>query len=1044
MAELWRIEMLGGLRAIHADRVITRFRSRQTGALLAYLAFYLHRAHPREVLMEIIWPGEALDSARDRLRVALSSLRRQLEPPGVPAGAVIVADWRSVQLNPAAVSTDVAAFEAAAAAARRAGGAGERVQRLAEALDLYRGELLSGYYDAWILPEQQRLADLSFHAARELIHHQEQSGDLSGALDLAGRAVAADPLREEAHQELIRLYLRSAQPVRARQQFQELERLLREELGEAPALATRQLFHVTEPQQMLCPGEAPAPTGGGEEEQPPVPLRSPVAERPEREFPLLGAAACSTSSLPLQLTHFFGREAELASLQQWLLIDRARLITLTGAGGSGKTRLAVETAGRLLEARPGVVWWVSLVDLTDPGLIADAVRDAMRLPRSPQVPALEQVVEALIERRQPALLVLDNFEHLVEGGALVLRELLERAPPLQCLVTSRQLLNLNGEREFLVAPLSVPVGLESPVELTQFASVRLFVDRAQAVRPDFQVTDYNAPAVTELCQRLEGIPLAIELAAARIQMLTPVQMLPLLARRFELLVSRQRDRPARHRTLHTTIEWSYRLLSPELQRLFARLSVFRGGWTLEAAAAVCGEEGSRHSAFGVRCSASGDRTDPAPTPNTQHRTPILEALTQLQQSSLVVAEESDGEMRYRMPETLREYAEQQLDPEERAAVSQRHASYFLAVVEAAWPGMGSVDQGIWLDRLEREHDNLRAALDWCTASGEVETGLQMASRLSGFWMGRGYEGEGLARLTGLLALPGGGGTAARALALTRAGAMAQEQGDLARARALQEESLALARKLDDPQHEARALNNLGCALAALGEKEAARGIWQQYLALVRQVGDRGGVAVALSNLATAALDEDLAAAQALAEECAGISREIGNDYVLSDALTVLGDAARRRGASERARSHYGESLAIGRRHGNKHIVHRALDHLARLAREQGDVTDAKAAYRESLAICRELGRPKFVAGSLKGLGSLATGEGRARHAVWLFAAARSLYADPEDRDAAAAETLLAPLRTELGEAGFAAAWEEGRRTPLDEIVAAALSDGPVE
>jgi DNA-binding SARP family transcriptional activator len=256
MAELWRIEMLGGLRAVHAERVVSRFRSRQTGALLAYLTFYLHRAHPRELLMEIIWPGEELDSARDRRRVALSSLRRQLEPPGysrsgwMPSGAVILADWRCVQLNPAAVSTDVAAFEAAAAAARRAGGAGERVQRLAEALDQYRGELLPGYYEDWIVPEQQRLAGLHFQVARELIHHREEAGDLSGALDTAGRAAAADPLRQEAHQELIRLLTTAGQPAAALSQFRRFEQLMAAELGERPSETTRQLAGAIERQEI--------------------------------------------------------------------------------------------------------------------------------------------------------------------------------------------------------------------------------------------------------------------------------------------------------------------------------------------------------------------------------------------------------------------------------------------------------------------------------------------------------------------------------------------------------------------------------------------------------------------------------------------------------------------------------------------------------------------------------------------------------------------------------------------------------------------------
>jgi predicted ATPase len=360
------------------------------------------------------------------------------------------------------------------------------------------------------------------------------------------------------------------------------------------------------------------------------------------EFPPLNATPAFTSNLPLQFTRFFGRREEIERLTKMLSsgegqrvgdersrpdaslnLHPSRLVTLTGPGGSGKTRLALEVAERCVAARRGAVWFVPLADLSDPRLIIDAIRDALHLTPSPEAAPLEQVVAAL--SHQPTLLVLDNFEHLVAAGAPLIRTLRERVPTLQCLVTSRQRLEVEGEREFPVLPLPTPEEWNNPEQLSLYESVQLFVDRAQAVQPDFQVTNANAAAVAELCHRLEGIPLALELAAARIRLLTPAQMLAHLEHRLDFQTSSRRDATARHRTLRAAVDWSYELLSSELQQFFAWLSVFRGGWTLQAAAAVCEESAA------------------------------LDYLSQLQACSLIVAEEISGESRFRMLETLREY-----------------------------------------------------------------------------------------------------------------------------------------------------------------------------------------------------------------------------------------------------------------------------------------------------------------------------------------------------------------------------------------------------
>jgi DNA-binding SARP family transcriptional activator len=555
----WQIELLGWLRVVQTDRVITRFRTRKAEALLAYLAYHPHRSHPREQLIELLQPEGRPRAGLQRLSVELAGLRRQLEPPGVPPGAVLLTTRSAIQLNPAACVTDVARFEAALEAVNHAETPAERVKQLAAAARLYRGELLPGHFDAWILPERQRLAEAHLQALHELVGLLEEQGDLPGALQWARRAVTADPLEEESHQRLIRLLLESGQIEAAREQFEQAEHQLLQELGEGLAPEVRALIREAAPAKDR-PSTARA-GAGGKRRRPASPGREPgtrAAGGPAPPVTSLGIDAGSeggrpleptatpSDNLPLRFTRFFGREQEIERLCELLRGDvgyrvsgspaarvpgsepslsdsryptpHTRLITLTGPGGSGKTRLSLQVAQELRGRFSGGAWFVSLRELTDPALIADQILLALRLPRVPQREALEQAAAFL--SRAPSLLLLDNYEHLVEAGAQVVQQLLERVEHLTVLVTSRRRLGLEGEREFPVGPLPVPElgagGHASGYEaLCAIPSVALFVDRAQAVRPDFQVTARNALAVAGLCRQLEGLPLAIELAAAR-------------------------------------------------------------------------------------------------------------------------------------------------------------------------------------------------------------------------------------------------------------------------------------------------------------------------------------------------------------------------------------------------------------------------------------------------------------------------------------------------------------------------------------------------
>jgi predicted ATPase/DNA-binding SARP family transcriptional activator len=1110
----WRIALLGELRAEGDNRIVTRFRRQKTGVLLAYMAYYLQRSHLRDMLIDLLWPEGNIQAGRNNLSVAVSGLRHQLEPPGVPTGAVLVADRTSVRLNPASITTDVAEFEVALQSADRAGNRAERIQSLTRAVDLYRGELLVGYYESWILGEREHLAELYFQALAQLTGLLEQAGEVKRALEYARRGVNVDPLREEAHRELMRLLAAAGRPKSAMRHYRELERLLKQELDATPTGATRTLARelavLAEEQVERSVDTAPAtlPTGtvtflltdievstalwertkdafavaltshhallrrlfrqhGGYEVKelgdgflaafagasdalacaiasqralvshpwPPIvkSLRVRMAlhtgdvqaedgdyhslvlnlasrillaghggqilcsegtaallrrsleagvqltdlgvyrlkdvtaterlfqvdypEMAQRVFPPLRADAGYAGHLPRVLTRFFGREAEIARVRELLLSEAVdaegnllgpgsgRLVTLTGPAGTGKTRLALAVAARLQDVFQGAVWFVPLEDLTDARLIADYIRNALRVPPSPDVEPLEQVVTTLA--RQPSFLLLDNLEHLLPSAASLVETLMKRDRKLTLLVTSRQRLDLPGEREFLVPPLPVPVGWESPARLLDLESVRLFVDRAQAVRPDFQVAPRNARAVAELCGRLEGLPLALELAAARAGVLTPTQMLARLEQRFELLARRQGQGQARHRSLRAALDWSHHLLSAELQQFFARLSVFRGGWTLESAEQVC----------------------EAPE--------ALEFLEQLRECSLLIAEEGSDEIRFRMLETLRAYAREQLGVEEFVALGHRHAEYYLAMAEEAEPRLARADQGKWLERLEGEHDNLRAALGWFVERGQVEEGLRLSGALAGFWSVRGHWAEGLHRLAELLALPAAAAhTSARAKALDGAGGLAEKLGDREGARLLLEESLSLRRELGDRWGIARSLHGLASMARSEGKHEAACILGEESLMIRRQIGDPWGIAASLCNLGIVVRYRgDSVAARALYEESLGIFRKLGDQRSVGDALQTLGHIATDLGDYTGGRALHEESLAIFRELGDQASVATALEALGHLAYRQGDNDTARCLLEEGRAICRELGYQVSHAIMLIALGNVVEVQG---------------------------------------------------------------------
>jgi non-specific serine/threonine protein kinase len=689
-----------------------------------------------------------------------------------------------------------------------------------------------------------------------------------------------------------------------------------------------------------------------------------IAERRRGAEIPVGESSETPNNLRRRLTSLIGREGELAEVTA-LLRDHP-LVTLTGAGGCGKTRLAMEVGWSELSRFSDGVWFVELASLSHPDLVPTAVMATLGLKEGTGRSPIDVVVA--YARTRKLLLVLDNCEHLVEASARLAKELLEACPAVRLLATTREALRIDGERAFSVPALETPrnVESESVADIGASAAVRLFVERARAVQPSLELNPANAAVIAEICRRLDGIPLALELAAARAQVLSVEELSRRLDRRFDTLTRGKKSASPRHQTLRGLIDWSYELLEEKERMLLRRLSVFAGGWTLEAVEEVCAGDG-----------VEGWE--------------VLDLLTHLLEKSLVEVDAEvgrhGGKTRYRMLETVRQYAGECLKGEgEDGPARTRHRDYFLTLAEQAEPQLGGAEQGLWLSRLDAEHDNLRAALECRLAEeGGVELGQRLAGALGRYWEVRGHWSEGRRVCAGLLLCPEAGErTLARAKMLSVAGRLAWRQGDLAEAR-VQEESLAIYRELGDKRGIAASLHSLGTLVRNQGDYTQALSLCEESLAIFRELGDKQGIAASLNSLGIVAVDQgDYAQARSLYEESLAIRRELGDKSGIAVSLNNLGNVARDQGDCAQARSLYEENLAIRRELGEKSGIANSLNNLGNVARDQGDYAQAHSLYGESLAIKRELGDKRGIAGSLNSLGIVAMNQGD-------YAQARSLY-----------------------------------------------------
>jgi predicted ATPase/DNA-binding SARP family transcriptional activator/DNA-binding CsgD family transcriptional regulator/Flp pilus assembly protein TadD len=999
-----RIWLLGGFRiSVGSSRTLgeDEWHLKKAGNLLKLLALAPgHRLH-REQATGLLWPELDTRAAVNNLHHALHVARRTLEPstPADTASSYLhLRDERLALCPDGPLWVDVEVFEDAATTARHVlEAAAYRV-----AIDLYSGELLpQDRYEPWVEQRRAELRGLYLSLLVELAVLHEKHGEFESAIEALNRVVAGESTNEGAHARLMRLYALSGRRREALGQYEHLRETLSREFGTEPEAASTLL------QQEIWTGAFSPPFAG-----------------PPSEAPTSGEKA-ARHNLPQARDSFVGREHEAREVRR--LLAMTRLMTLTGVGGSGKTRLALKVASDLAGAYPDGAWQVELAPLSETELVPQAVASALGVPEQPGRPLLQTLGDALRPRKM--LLVVDNCEHLVDACARLVNALLDACPKLRILATSREPLGVPGEVLWTVPPLSLPNagGESSVVGLMSSEAVRLFVERAKPRLPAFDLTRQNARSVGEVCRKLDGIPLAIELAAARMTVLAVDQVAERLENSLKLLTAGDRTADPRHQTLRATLEWSHELLDEPERILFRWLSVFAGGWTLEAAEGVCSGEGIG-------------------------RDEVLDLLSRLVEKSLVVVEAGEeGAPRFRMLEPVRQYGHERLEESAEArATRYRHATFFLELAEKADPKLEGPDQPRWLDRLDEEHDNIRAALSWLLQRADgAGMALRMCAALGEYWYLRGHIGEGRRWLEGAIATPAPP-SAARARALQRVARLAIVQGDFDRSEGAIVEGLGLEgsglfRTGGGDSIAAELRRTLAQALSVRGDLERATDLSEESLALSEGVGSVRGAMISLFCIGiTSYVRGDVGRALRLLEEALALSREVGDPSMIASVSTQLGYTLLLDGDLERAKMVTREAATILREQNHRHFIAFALDNLGWVALLEGDTERAATEFKEGLMLRREIGEKESAPSTLEGLASVAGTRGEARRAARLFGAARTLReamsVQQQFGEHALEEPYSSVARTRLDEVSWEAAFAEGQAMTYDEVFEYAFSE----
>ncbi len=972
--------ILGRLEVVSEGRVV-QLDARKPRALLAILLLRANEPVARDRLIEELWAGRAPSSAAKVLQTYVSQLRRAL------GRDVIRTVSSAYELRADAGSLDLLRFEQLVGGARGVAPP-EANGMLREALSLWRGEPLVEFaYEPWAQSEVARLEELRVEALQERIETDLALGASAELVPELERMVGRHPLRERLRAQLMLALYRSGRQADALAAYRDARRSLVETLGIEPTLSLRQLERSIldqDPALDLTPAD-----------------------------PRADSAAQAGSSVESRSPSFVGRTRELREIRALLSREDVRLLTLTGAAGSGKTRLALEVTGFEGKASGAVV--VELGRIIEAGLVARTIADKLGVQERSGHSAREALLEYLADRQ--ALLLLDNFEHVLEAASF-LRELLAGAPGAKLLVTSRAPLGVPEERVYPVPALELPDRSQrrSVPELGEIEAIRLFVDRARTARPDFELSETNAESVIELCVRLDGLPLALELAAARCNLLSPGALLERLGSRLDLLKAAPGSGLAeRQWTLRGAIEWSYDLLQPREQQLFTGVAVFVGGFTLGAAEHVAGQ------------------------PDLD----ILDGVDSLLRNNLLTTEHARGdEPRLGMLETIREYALERLAARgDGEAVRRRHAAFCLVLAEAAEPGLLGPQQREWLERLDAERDNIRASLTWAVDAREAETGLRIASALWRFWQLRNHEQEGRERLEELLGL-GSGSPRTRARAQTMIGSLSFVLGDFEKAQGVLEESLPVHRRFGDVRMIA---STLGLLAITGGDADTAVALSREALDVARRGDDPYQEGHALWHVGVAlakvgALDE----AERTLEEAVSFARSHGDLRNVGSWQKALGGLAIIRGDQARAQRLFEESLTIHRGLDDAWGVSHSLSSLSFLALEAGDTQTARTLLSEALAIEREGGQQPRLATALEMSARLAAADGDPALAIRLHARAALLrervrgltfevgWPDPTPN--------LDDLRARVGEGTFEEEWARGRAMTLIQAIDQAIPE----
>jgi predicted ATPase/DNA-binding SARP family transcriptional activator len=974
--------ILGPLEVTDAGRVI-ELGARRQRQLVAILVLHANEVVSADRLIDDLWAAEPPATAAKTLQVYVSRLRNLLGREDV-----IVTQSGGYVLVVEADAIDAIRFERLAAGARAKRSAGDvdaAAADLDEALALWRGSPLEFAYESFAGAAINRLEELKVSALEERIdidlvrgRHAEWIGELEAL-------VGEYPLRERLWSQLMLALYRSGRQAEALEAYREARSRLVEELGIEPSPELKEL------EKRILEQDAELSVS--------TEFESSRAAKP----PL---------KLPATVTSFIGRQGEVEECLELLRDEGIRLLTLTGTGGIGKTRLAREVAGVLGEDFRDGVFFVGLSRLTDPDLVADTVARTLELSEGGE--PVEVELKRFLSQRE-LLLVIDNFEQLLPAVPM-LGELLEAAPGLKVLVTSRALLHLSGEHQYPVPPLDVPEldGTVDPATLAQLPAVSLFVERARALKPGYVLTSNNAGAICKICRRLDGLPLAIELAAARIRLLDADALLARLEQRLPLLTGGGSDTPARQQTLRSTFDWSYDLLSTAEQVLFARFACFAGGSSFDAVEEVC---------------------DAA-----------LDDIGSLVDKSLLREREGfEGAARFEMLAVLREYALERLESSGDAdAILRRHLSYYIRLAERAEPEILGADQVAWLRRLETERDNFRAALAWSIGDGrDLDAGLRLIASLRRAWVARGYLSETRRWLELSLDRVEPASTPVRAKALYGLGRVALAQASYDEAIPHLQEAARLSRQLGDVTGLVFALADLASIASAKGDSEAAMRVATEALASAREAQDKVAIAAAQQSLGTALLDRgDFVHARKCLQESLMLRRERGDTRNIANSLVSLGMIASLEGDYEGAVALLEESLGYGRQLENVPIIATALSNIALVSLFENDHERAATLGREALLLSQQIGDKWTIGECLHVFAALAATEGENVRAAKLAGAAEalheSLHFPPSRIERAVRDRVASSLQEPQVQSAVALASKQGRDMTIEEAVEIAI------